>query len=196
MSIRPNDQHPADPVLAGLSARLRTVRVVGATAIAVSFIWLVSSVVAWFDGRRFTPPTPQPTVKASATARLDQREVDWSAFEAPIWNPRPAPQIAAPPPPPPPLRLKLLAIVGSPNQTIGTDSPPSGQRSAMIYDPDTDEVVSVREGERISGRVVKIIDSHRVVLLDGAAERVLELDDAQSMVPRSSVFGAGVGGCS
>lgn len=169
-----------DGVLVKLLDRLRFVRLVSAVVIVLAFGWLVYSLFGGLQALRFTVPSETPVVTTPVVARSETREIDWSAFDAPIWNPRPVPQIAAPPPPPPPLRLKLLAVVVSSDRVPGSEADPRQSRSAMIYDPDVDEVITVREGERIAGRLVKSIQAQRVILVEGTTERTVELEDAQS----------------
>ncbi len=101
---------------------------------------------------------------------------DRSAYAAVnLWNP--------PPPPPPevkatddkprrreiPLRLKLVAIMKTAE---------SSGAAAAIYDPDTDNVLIVGEGDRINEHFsVQQITASGVELFDGNAIRVLELED-------------------
>lgn len=171
-----------DGVLVKLLDRLRLVRIVAALVVVFAFGWLVHFLVGGIESRRITVPSEMPTATTPAVARSVPREIDWTAFDAPIWNSRPAPQIAAPPPPPPPLRLKLLAVVVSSDRVPSSDADARQSRSALIYDPDLDEVITVREGERIAGRLVKSIQTQRVILVEGTTERTVELEDAQSML--------------
>ncbi|MBL0870871.1 MAG: hypothetical protein IBJ18_09880 [Phycisphaerales bacterium] len=171
-----------DGVLVKLLERLRLVRIVAGLVVVLAFGWLSYSLTIGLEARRLTVPSESPAVTMPVVARSETREIDWSAFDAPIWNPRPAPQMAAPPPPPPPLRLKLLAVVVSSDRVPGSDADARQSRSALIYDPDLDEVITVHEGERIAGRLVKSIQSKRVILVEGTTERTVELEDAQSML--------------
>jgi hypothetical protein len=76
--------------------------------------------------------------------------IDLDAFRAPLWvappAPPPAPPAAKPPPAPPPLRLELLAIVRDENQI-----------RALVYDPDSDRIMVVAEGDRVTDRTIERI---------------------------------------
>jgi hypothetical protein len=95
--------------------------------------------------------------------------IDEAAFRVPIWVAPPATAVAeAPPPPPPPpapLRHQLLSIVRE----------GSGLFTAVLYDPDTDRLVTVAEGEALGTGRVERIDALGISLREGELLRTFVL---------------------
>ncbi len=98
-------------------------------------------------------PSPSPTRLA-----LDTR-----GFNTPVWvappAPPPPPTPEPPPPPPPPLKLQLIAIVRDANDTM----------SVMLYDPDADRMLSLKEGDVLpdaGDRVIERITAATVQIKD------------------------------
>lgn len=119
---------------------------------------------------------PVATLKGPAKAAAsEQLAINWSAFDAPIWNPSPAP--ASPQAPPPPLRLQLIAIT--------KETAPSGTAFyvASLYDPDTDTLSVVRAGEKVAARKVVRVDALWVEIADTMGTRRLTLDVPASATP-------------
>ena len=125
---------------------------------------------------------PLPNVKPSAVSlaqpdrsnpRQDQAEpFPIAVFDAALWVEPPAPIVAEAPkpePPPPPVRLSLIGIV---RQT------PDGPLHAAIYDPDTDELRVVRDGDTLGRVTVDRVTEQAVTLLADGRPRTLALDTA------------------
>jgi hypothetical protein len=78
--------------------------------------------------------------------------LDTRGFSTPVWvappAPPPPPTPEPPPPPPPPLKLQLIAIVREANDTM----------SVMLYDPDADRMLSLKEGDALPGAVGRVIE--------------------------------------
>lgn len=103
-------------------------------------------------------------------APLSQAPLDLAAFNVPLWVVPAAPPVAAaeptppPPPPPPPIRWQLLAIVRE----------DSGYK-ALVYDPDTDKVLSLGRGDQSGPRRVVRVAATSVDVQDRAGVRTLAL---------------------
>ncbi|MDP1662703.1 MAG: hypothetical protein Q8L55_12385, partial [Phycisphaerales bacterium] len=91
-----------------------------------------------------------------------------AAFDAPIWTLDPPP--ATPDTPPAPLRLQLVGMV----RDGGNGA--AGVLKAVIYDPDTDELVVVAEGASVGLRTVMRIDATGVTLSDASGTRRLLME--------------------
>lgn len=99
--------------------------------------------------------------------------LDQSAFHSPIWVTPPAPPPEPrPTAPPPPTKLQLLAL-----------STENGVAKALLYDPDSDRVVSVSVGDKVSRAEVEDITSDRVVIADAAGRHHLWLDPSKGARP-------------
>ena len=111
------------------------------------------------------PEIATGTTAAPATAR---HALDLAAFSAPLWvAPPPPPKVAeaAPPPPPPvPLRWQLLAIVRE----------ESGYK-ALVYDPDTDKVLALGEGDESGPRRVARVTPTSMDVRDASGVRTIAL---------------------
>lgn len=139
---------------------------------------------AWYvwplgDENDMSLPTTGDALTDRTPTASDSREslFDRSAYAAVnLWNPPTSPEVAVDKPVDKPkrreipLRLKLVAII--------TPTPALGAAEAAIYDPDTDGVLIVGEGDRINDHFsVKQINPTTVELFDGRDIRVLELED-------------------
>ena len=101
------------------------------------------------------------------------KPLDLAAFRTPLWvSPPPPPIPPQPPPPPPPLKLQLIAIVEG-DAGHGAISPTP--RSALIYDPDQDKLLSLTEGQSVQGRTVERISATGVDIKDQNGTRSLSL---------------------
>lgn len=116
----------------------------------------------------FRAPPQQPEfaslqlAEPSEAPRL-REPLDAAAFSAVLWHtpppPPPEPEqqpetqpvlaAAPPPPPPPPPAIQLLAIL-TPSAAQGTPAE-SNHRLAIAYDPDADEIRTLRSGDDIGG---------------------------------------------
>lgn len=111
-----------------------------------------------------------PEIAAGTTAAPEPARLalDLAAFNAPLWvAPPPSPKVAdaAPPPPPPvPLRWQLLAIVQE----------DSGYK-ALVYDPDTDKVLALGEGDESGPRRVARVTPTSMDVRDASGVRTLAL---------------------
>ncbi len=116
-----------------------------------------------------TPQIASTEVESQSTTRA---ALDLAAFNAPLWvTPPPPPTVIAapappPPPPPPPLRWQLLAIVRE----------GSGYR-ALVYDPETDKVLSLAEGDESGPRRVARVAPASMDVQDPSGVRTLALRD-------------------
>jgi hypothetical protein len=112
--------------------------------------------------------TPEIAAASTAMPEASRVALDVAAFNAPLWvapAPPPAAVAAAPPaPPPPPLRWQLLAIVRE----------DSGYK-ALLYDPDTDKLLALGEGDQSGPRHVARVTSMSVDVRDSAGVRTLAL---------------------
>lgn len=133
---------------------------------------LSGMVVAGAAGFAFWPVRPEvftaPVIEREAPMKREATPLNLAAFRAPIWvaeAPPPAPvAAAAPAPPPPPLKIQLLAIVKE-----------GAVYKAAVYDPDTDRIVVVAEGEKVGARLVERVEESRLTLRDQVGARVLAL---------------------
>lgn len=110
-----------------------------------------------------------PVIAAGTTAAAEPARLalDLTAFNAPLWVAPPPPKVAeaAPPPPPPmPLRWQLLAIVRE----------DSGYR-ALVYDPDTDKVLALGEGDESGPRRIARVTPTSMDVRDASGMRTLAL---------------------
>lgn len=108
---------------------------------------------------------PEERVEVGLAAPL---ALDQAAFSAPLWV-VPAPPAAPappppPPPPPPPIRWQLLAVV------VDGAAP-----RALIYDADSNRVVSLAAGDALGPRRVTRVGRRSVDVRDSAGERTLTL---------------------
>ena len=99
--------------------------------------------------------------------------LDTDAFRAPLWVAPPAPPAPpAPAAPPAPLRLQLLAVVHE-----------GAAYRAMLYDPDSDKLMVVGEGEKAGARTVEKVTASGVQIRDAAGVRALALRQDQGASP-------------
>lgn len=145
------------------NARSRRRLMLGAAVAVPPFCTLFVAVWAF----RAPPPTPEQQslqiAEPSEAPRL-REPLDAAAFSAVLWHtppppppepeqqPETQPVLAAappPPPPPPPPAIQLLAIL-TPSAAQGTPAE-SNRRLAIAYDPDADEIRTLRSGDDIGG---------------------------------------------
>ena len=122
-----------------------------------------------------------PTFNTSTGAPADSvpGSLNLTGFGAPLWFAPPPPVlpqppvVAAPLPPPPPLRWQLLAIVGE----------RSGFR-ALIYDPDSDKLFELGEGDTAGSRSIGRVTETSVEVREVAGLRTLALRESKPGDPR------------
>ncbi len=110
------------------------------------------------------------------TART--RPIDVAVFDAPLWVDPPVEVVQAParpPPPPPPVTLQLLAVVRVP----ATESDPA-RLQAAIYDPESDRLRFVSDGERVGRFTITAVHDRGAQLTDGARDVELLLTEGSS----------------
>jgi hypothetical protein len=138
--------------------------------------------VGWWAFGPVHPPIIEhadPAALAPTTPTLTIASLDVAAFRAPLWVAPPAP-VAPPPPaaPPPPLKLQLLAVVHE-----------GEVFKAMLYDPDSDKILVVAEGEALGtgeaggGSKVERVTAAGVQIRDGTGLRTLALRPDQGGAP-------------
>lgn len=158
---------PSDPITAWRT-RQRTAGAIAILALAVATLW------SWWPLP--SPPAADPALRAPEDASEPAdgpAPLDRDAFAAAIWNPPPAPPRAAESAPtagtPPPPRLQLIGIA--------RDTGPGGDQvlRAAIYDPDTDKLHIVAEGERIGAITVLAVEPGVVRLDSGGRTSELRL---------------------
>ena len=144
-----------------------------ATRLALAVV-LIAVCCAWafFPLDPAQVETPQIAATEALSPATTRAALDLSAFNAPLWvTPSPPPTVIAapappPPPPPPPLRWQLLAIVRE----------GSGYK-ALVYDPETDKVLSLAEGDESGPRRIARIASASMDVQDPSGVRTLALRD-------------------
>ena len=137
---------------------MRTTSVILAAALAGAAWWALVPIAAPKSAAE--APLARADHEAAAVAALDTE-----AFRAPLWVAPPAPPAApAQAAAAPPLKLQLLAVVQE-----------EGVYKAMLYDPDTDKLLVVGEGEQVGGRRVEKVTAAGVQIRDGGALRTLAL---------------------
>lgn len=117
---------------------------------------------------RATPP--QTDASQSEVAIAARPEFDVAAFNVPLWVAPPPVKVAQasppapPPPPPPPLKWQLLAIVKE-----------ESTYKAVVYDPDTDKVLVLGEGDESGACRIAKVTPTSVDVRDAAGVRTLAL---------------------
>lgn len=142
----------------------------------------VSSAAAWALWPLPNVPrkhaSPSPPIAGGRPAQADtpaQHPLDSAVFRAPLWVAPPPPPLPQPPPPPPPLKLQLIGISNA-----------NGVLSAVIYDPDTGQLNTVRANDRFARFEVVRLMIDQVELREGALIRVLKLRGERGDQPTPS----------
>jgi hypothetical protein len=102
--------------------------------------------------------------------------VDERAYQVALWVPPPAPPVEKPKQQPPALKLQLLGI----------HHERDGGRQilrATLYDPDTDRVLIVADGQKLGVFTVSSVHEKGVDLSDGTQTRTLALDSGGKAMP-------------
>lgn len=153
--------------------RRRVVRI-GVASSVVALVWA-------FWPQRGDVVTDRATARtlddAIAAASAD-RSIDPGVFDVALWTPPPAPVVkdaVAVAPPPPPLKFQLLGISGD-----GTNDSPL---RAALYDPDTDRVILIGQGEKLSSFTVRTLTNEAIEFVDGTRIERLSLRDPSSNPP-------------
>lgn len=116
---------------------------------------------------------PQISPAAAAAGQPTPAALDLAAFNAPLWvapaAPSPPPPAVAEAPPPPPLKWQLLAIV---REDMGY--------RALVYDPDSDRLLVLREGDETGPRRVERVTATTLDVRNegGVSVRSLALREA------------------
>lgn len=134
------------------------------------FAALPAALALWAFAPLAAPSLPEPFADPAPESRGDARTTpDVAAFHAPLWVTPPAPPPPEPPPPPlPPLRFQLLAVLHE-----------HGVHTAVLYDPDSDRILIVAEGEELAqGRTVERVTAANVRIRDASGTRTLALEPA------------------
>jgi hypothetical protein len=157
--------HPDDPLQQPRRLQKRWTAI--AALAAPLLIWAL-----WPAKPASLPPAPAAPIATDHASSATRPPLRLAAFDAPIWTLDPPPPTPATPPPP--LRLQLVGIIRDEGGAKGA----KGTLKAVIYDPDTDELVVVAEGAKIGPRSITRIDAAGVTLTDaaGAGNRRLLLD--------------------
>lgn len=106
-----------------------------------------------------------------------------AAFQAPLWSVPPAPVVKnepPTPPPAPPLKLQLIGILTKQSAENQAQNHAATTYSAVLYDPDTDRTVTVKEGDVVATRRVERIEAQRVTFVLGNLRQSLSLDGARA----------------
>lgn len=141
---------------------------------------IATGVVIWLWARPWGPDAPGlgrdlpvPPSEPDGAAGIDA-----SVFDVALWTPPPAPVVkdaVAVAPPPPPLKFQLLGISGDDTK----DSP----LRAALYDPDTDRVILIGQGERLSSFTVRALTNEAIEFVDGARIERLSLREPANSQP-------------
>lgn len=152
-----------------LTPREKVARGVGLACVTACVLWAFLPL----ETPRATPP--QTDASQSEVAIAARPEFDIAAFNAPLWVAPPPPvkiaQAAPPPPPPlpPPLKWQLLAIVKE-----------ESHYKAVVYDPDTDKVLVLGEGDESGACRIAKVTPTSVDVRDAAGVRTLALREPGS----------------
>lgn len=131
---------------------------------------VVAACAAWALWPLSSAPIEPPALYAAprplpSDVRL---ALDLDAFRVPIWvaEPPPPPPSVAParPPPAAPLRLQLLAITREGDRLC-----------AVLYDPDSDRLHVVGDGEVVTGRTVEHVLADAVSFRDSGGRAIQTL---------------------
>jgi hypothetical protein len=157
-----------------LRRRIAATWCIGLMLVMACAVWAFrfssESVSLEFDLESIVKPEQEQSAEAS-TAPLDL-----SAFTAKLWNPplpsKQATEIASQPTQPAarePLNLQLIGITSE-----------NGRRVAALYDPRTDSLHMVSDGQSIGRLRVTAITDEYVELDDGRGPRKVELEPANT----------------
>ncbi len=130
----------------------------------------VATCTAWafwpLPRRDASPPTPALHERPrTALASLDPE-----AFRTPIWVAEPPPTVPEKPPPAPPVRLRLVAIVRDSDELL----------RAILFDPDSNRLITAAAGETIANHLVEAIDHERVTISGQGGVSMLALNSPHS----------------
>lgn len=112
---------------------------------------------------------------AGAARRLGPPALDLAAFNAPLWVAPPLPKVVASVPQTPalhPLKWQLLAIMRD-----------GSTCKALVYDPESDKLLVLGEGDESGQRRVACINSTTIDVRDSAGIRTLALRDQTGIRP-------------
>jgi len=185
---------PLNDPLSLLQRRRRRVLIAGAAVALVATFWVVWPLIApqYDDVYAAGVPSagaarenPGPRAR-SATDPRPPATLDAEAFQVALWTPPPlknAVVAVPPPPPPPPFKLQLLGIAGD-----GTaDSP----LRACLYDPETDRVLLVAQGDTVKPFLIRRLTRENIEFVDGTRVERLTLREPSSA---GAAFGSLGGG--
>ena len=184
-TVRPIAVHEPAPEPAPCARLVRSLRLWGAglgVLCALLAAWALRPLGNTEVSANASTDTSGVVAPGATLAGAVRPALDAGAFDAPLWyeEPRPVEIAAAPPPPPepppPPLKYQLLGISGGGVSSEGDSGPGTGgARTATLYCPDTDRVLTVVAGERLGVFTVAGIDAGGVDLADARTTRRLSL---------------------
>lgn len=154
--------NPGDPLQRSQRRTRRTQLAMGAGVIAAS-VWALLPA----RSGEWTPPVLEPAaqVPEQSMARMDR-----GAYDVVLWTPpseKPVQVAVAPPPPPPPLKLQLIGIHAE-QQADGSELV-----RATLYDPQTDQLIIVNNGDKVGRYTVRSMTRTEIALDDGQRTRTL-----------------------
>lgn len=174
------------------NARSRRRLLLGAAVAVPPFCTLFIAVWAF----RAPLPAPEQTslqIANSSESSASRTPLNAAAFDVVLWHtpppspepepqPEPTPVLAAappPPPPPPPPAIQLLAIL---TRAVDRDqSAAPDHRTAIAYDPDVDEIRTLRPGDALDdGWSVASVTHDTLTLSHDRRTAALVLDQEQS----------------
>jgi len=186
---------PLSDPLARLQRRRRRVLGAGGAVAVVAAFWAAWPLVApqpdgeYFSGVPSLAGGAQENPRAgarSAPGPMPSATLDPEAFRVALWTPPPlkdAVVAAPPPPPPPPFKLQLLGITGD-----GTTASPL---RACLYDPETDRVLLVAQGDTVKPFLIRQLTREYIEFVDGARVERLSLREPSSAGAASGSLGGG-----
>jgi hypothetical protein len=123
------------------------------------------------------PAVMPPAISPSRTSEHQVPSVaplDIASFDAPLWVIPPSPVATAaepaPPPPEPVTKLQLVGIVRERHEGVET-------LRAALYDPGSDRIVLVADGEKVGTQTVRAVTDSAVELTNGRSISKLVLDE-------------------
>lgn len=170
--------NPSDPLETLRASTRRTAGVAGV---------ICTLAAGWALAPGGPAPWTAPTVRtgsepAHAAAMPDtprSMPVDAAAYQVALWVPPPEPPVEKAKPQPPALKLQLLGIHHE--REAGREI-----LRATLYDPDSDRVLIVADGQKLGAFTVTSVHAKGVNLSDGTLTRTLALDSGGKAISEGS----------